>query len=383
MVEQTCFLVFSDDWGEHPSCCQHIFKYICRNHRVLWVNTIGMRNIKLSKRDLEKAIVKGRKMLGADRWSISGNKMVKPENLEVVQPLMLPFVTLPGVRWMNARSVIWRVRKALNTYGMSRPILISTVPNVSDYLGSFGEQRVVYYCVDDFAEWPGLLHRMVREMEEDLVGKSDCIIATSEMLCAKFEGKRKPVSLLSHGVDIDHFNSDTSAEHHLLQSIPLPRIGYFGLFDERNDQYLLRDLALANPHVSIVITGNVVVNVEDLQKLPNVYFIGPVGYEDLPAVVAGWKMCILPYKDNVQTSTINPLKIKEYIATGLPVLSTPIPGVMSLKDHIKLCALSEDWVREVRDILAKNDCGRKKNVKEALRSEAWENKASEFIRLCC
>lgn len=383
MVEEKCFLVFSDDWGEHPSSCQHIFKYIGRDYRVLWVNTIGMRNMQLTRRDLEKAIVKGRKMFGGNRKPKAGNKVVKPAKLDVVQPVMLPFVTVPGVRRLNARSVIGMVQNALDSRGMIRPILVATVPNASDYVGFFGEQRVIYYCVDDFTEWPGLLHGLVREMEDDLVRKSDYIIATSEKLCEKFRWTGKPVSLLSHGVDIDHFSGEPPAEHHMLKSIPVPRIGYFGLFDERTDQHLLRELAQAHPHVSIVITGNVVVDADELKNQPNVYFIGPVAYEELPAVVAGWKMCILPYKNNAQTSTINPLKIKEYIATGLSVVSTPIPGVMGLRDHIQLCASSEEWIQAVDCIMASRDDRRTKNIKEALRGEAWESKASEFICLCC
>lgn len=376
------FLVFSDDWGEHPSSCQHIFRYIARDYCVLWVNTIGMRDMRLTRCDLEKAIVKGRKMLGGERGLIAHRKLAPPANLEVVQPLMLPFVTLPWVRRMNARSVIGRVRRELAKQGQNRPILVATVPNASEYLGSFGEQRVVYYCVDNFTEWPGLQHALVQEMEEKLVAKADCIIATSEKLREKFKGTGKPVSLLSHGVDMYHFSRETPVEHHLLDSIPSPRIGYFGLLDERTDQRLLLDLARARPNISIIITGNVVVDVGDLRRMPNVYFTGSVPYADLPAMIAGWKMCILPYKDNIQTSTINPLKIKEYIATGLPVLSTPIPGVLELRDHILLGTSSEDWIQAIDASLARGERRRTSHVKEILKEEDWERKATEFIRLC-
>jgi glycosyltransferase involved in cell wall biosynthesis len=377
------FIVFSDDWGEHPSSCQHIFKDIAEKHRVLWVNTIGMRNMQLTKTDLKKVWLKGRKMIFGEKRVVDGGaKPVQPTKLEVIQPLMLPFVTVPAIRWFNALSVKRRVLQALSRGGRGRSILVSTVPNVSDYLGCFEERKVVYYCVDDFTEWPGLLHEMVREMESALIEKSDCIITTSESLYDKFRKTGKPVHLLTHGVDINHFNTRLSTEHPLLGTIPKPRIGYFGLFDERSDQYLLRVLAENLPEVSIVITGDVVVDVADLEAFPNVYFTGPVSYSDLPSIVAGWEMCLLPYKNNIQTSSINPLKIKEYIATGLPVLSTPIPGVNELKEHIFLSSSSQEWVKKINENLILDDMNQKKDFLEILKHESWEFKVQDFLHYC-
>ncbi len=106
-VNKNCFLVFSDDFGEHPSSCQHLFRHISKDQPVLWVNTIGMRTPSLTKRDILKAITKIRKMLSS--LFTVGEKQTEIDNIRVCQPLMLPFLNLPGIRSFNRYSVVHHV----------------------------------------------------------------------------------------------------------------------------------------------------------------------------------------------------------------------------------------------------------------------------------
>ena len=143
------FLVFSDDWGEHPSSCQHLFRQISKTHKVLWVNTVGMRNPRPALSDFDKALSKVRRMF----WGpVPSNKNKPAAGVIACQPAMLPFIRLPLIRRINCSSVIRTVRRWLARLGMQGPILVTTVPNACDYTGKCGESRVVYYCVDDFTE---------------------------------------------------------------------------------------------------------------------------------------------------------------------------------------------------------------------------------------
>ena len=297
------FLVFSDDWGEHPSSCQHLFWRISKEHKVLWVNTIGMRNPKPALSDFEKAISKVRKMFqGHD---LSG-KSVPGEGVIACQPAMLPFIRLPLVRRINRSSVIKSVRSNLSRLDMRGPILVTTVPNACDYIGKCGESRVVYYCVDDLAEWPGLDNKKIREMEEELIQKSDVSIATSHKLYEKLSRSGRPAYLLTHGVDLEFFRQTVAREHALLDPVSKPRVGYFGLFDERSDHGLLAEVAARMPDVSFVITGRVESDVLRQKKVRNVHFTGSVPYMELPAMVRGWDVLMLPYVMNDLTDAISP-----------------------------------------------------------------------------
>jgi hypothetical protein len=373
------FVVFSDDWGEHPSSCQHLFRHIARTHATVWVNTVGMREPRLTSTDFRKALQKLRKMALKDRSRAGGKEQTDELKLTVCQPPMLPLPRVPGVRLFNQVSVARTVRRKLTELRIERPILITTVPNGGDYVGTLGEKRVVYYCVDDFAQWPGLASSAVRAMEEDLLRKAEVFVTTSEKLSRRISLTGKPTHLLTHGVDMEHFAHRPVKEHPVLMGIPKPRVGYFGLMDERFDQELLLRVAEMLPNISFVITGRVEVDTHPLDTLPNVYFTGQVPYEALPSVVAGWSACLLPYVQNELTEAINPLKLKEYLATGKTVISTPLPEAKKLEPHATCCSGPEEWGKVLTSAIETGQRPIPDTLRTLLAQESWAAKAIIFL----
>lgn len=376
------FLVFSDDWGEHPSSCQHIFRHIVKHHKVLWVNTLGMRNMKLTRNDVKKAFLKLRKMfLGAKVREPDPHKDIA--NLIVIQPFMLPFTGIPGIRRFNAFNVIKKVKKEMLSMGMQQPILVTTVPNACDYVGKCGEKLLVYYCVDDFSLWPGLNSSVVRKMEDDLVRAADLCLATAEKLQQRLITAGKKTYLLSHGVDIGLFRTKHLDEHLVLKNIPKPRVGYYGLFDERSDKRLIKELAKRLPHISFVITGKIETDITELTEEENIYFTGPVPYAELPAMVSGWEACFLAYLRTPLTEAISPLKLKEYLASGKPVITTPLPEVQQISHLLSIGETVNDWVAYIQQIVTNKGLTPKiqRARMEYLTQESWEQKAASFYLL--
>lgn len=374
------FLVFSDDWGEHPSSCQHIFKHIARRHQVVWVNTVGLRVPRPTRVDFEKALVKLRKMLSKSDHGPAVGRSDAP--LEVLQPFMLPFVKCPGVNTVNRFFVLRAVRGALARAGIESPILVITAPNACDYIGSCGEAKSVYYCVDDFSEWPGLDKGLVRNMEDALVSRADRFIATSQLLYDRIAEHGKEVLLLSHGVDAEFFAEAANGEHALLDRIPKPRVGYFGLFDDRSDLQLLSEVARSLSDISFVITGTVQADVARLRSLGNVYFTGSVPYEELPSLSMGFDICMLPYKINRLTDAIQPLKIKEYLATGKPVISTRLKEAVTLEDYLDIAETAEEWVSCIGERLGGLADEVKSRRAVFLSHESWQAKSRRFLDHC-
>jgi len=374
------FLVFSDDWGEHPSSCQHLFKHISKDHGVLWVNTIGMRSPKPTLSDLNKAVKKIRKMTSSHT---KNNKSYNPDaKLQVCQPPLLPFSNIDLIRRINCMSVKRTVWKRMNESGLKRPILATTVPNACDYIGRFGEQGVIYYCVDDFSEWPGMDRRLVKKMENELVSKSDLFIATSAKLLRKLELTGKPAFLLTHGVDLEFFTREALQEHELLKNIPKPRIGYFGLFDERSDQKVIADLAGRMRDLSFVITGDVETDISKLEKYSNVHFTGKIKYSELPELVKGFDILFLPYVLNELTEAISPLKLKEYLATGKPVIASPISEVLKFKEFVSITESISDWELAIKSCLNGQVEKGSVSVADLLKSESWQLKSAQFMDYC-
>lgn len=377
-ANNNCFLVFSDDFGEHPSSCQHIFQHISKNHPVLWVNTIGLRTPKLTKRDFLKALSKIRNMMQG--MLTQRKKESTTEEFRVCQPFMLPFLNISVIRTFNRKSVVYHVQKQLKSLQMNSPVMVITAPNACDYINHFHEKSVVYYCVDDFSEWPGLDKQLVKVMENDLIKKSDVFIATSQDLFNKIERQGKKVDLLTHGVDIAFFSAPQSNEHILLKTIPKPRVGYFGLFDDRSDKQLIIDIANLLPDISFVITGGIETDISDLQKANNVYFTGSIPYVELPQMSKGYDICMLPYKINKLTDSIQPLKFKEYLATGKPIISTPIKEALKLKDYMGIANTATEWVESIRFNLNGVSSSAHKKRTQFIKDESWSTKSEKFLQ---
>ena len=373
------FIVFSDDWGEHPSSCQHLFRQLLPGHRVIWVNTIGMRAPKFTLGDLRKIVLKVGKMFARRGPPARSDSSPQPE---VCQPFMLPFSSIGAVRRFNRRSVVRAVRRRMQALNVTRPVVVSTVPNACDYVDCFDAARIVYYCVDDFSRWPGLEHALVREMEASLVAKANVLIATSRNLFAMLSATGRSVQLLTHGVDIEHFSRIAPSEHACLSKIPTPRAGYFGLFDERSNQALLAEVARAMPDVAFVITGPVETDVASLSACANVHFTGPLPYRELPALIRGLEALFIPYVVDELTDSISPLKLKEYLVTGKPVVVTPIAEARLNPALLSLATTAQDWVSALRAALAADAAARRAVALAALKEESWWHKARLFEQLC-
>lgn len=370
MLNDQDILVFSDDWGRHPFSCQHIMQHLLPNNKVLWVNTVGMRRPRLTIKDLKRSVQKLRS------FTAKPVQESLPDNLTIINPPMLPFGN-SLVRAINRRSVVSAVREKMLELGMSSPIILTTLPNASEYLGNFGEEMSIYYCVDDFTLWPGVNESLVVEMEQRLLGKVDLLVCSSVELAAIKCRDGLRTEILPHGVDYAHFSrcaAKPQTDIARLAALPKPIVGYYGLLGEWVDLSILESLATAHPEWSIVLMGNVVADTTRLASFPNVHFTGPVPYAELPDYVAYVDVLVLPYHVGGRGKTITPLKLREYIATGKPVVSTAIPECVLYSPQIIIAAAGPEFVSCVEAAL--HDTAAKAEERQRMvQEESWQNRA--------
>jgi glycosyltransferase involved in cell wall biosynthesis len=371
------FIVFSDDWGEHPSSCQHMFRHIAKEHSVIWVNTIGMRLPNFTWADLKKAFQKVSRMVdgGAPRVRTSANE----GQVHVCQPFMLPFNSAPWVRSINRFSVRRTVRRQLTDLNLGRPIVVSSVPNACDYVHDFAASAIVYYSVDDFSQWPGLQNELIRHMEEKMLEAADLVFATSQKLYQRASAKNRPTFLLTHGVDVALFSREADIEHSCLGGIVQPRVGYFGLLDQRTDLDLIRSVATKLPDISFILTGPVALDVSQLRELGNVHLTGPIPYSELPALVKGLDVLFIAYHVNDFTDSISPLKLNEYLLTGKPIISTPLRGVDLRHERITVARTAGEWIEALRAAIRQPPERPGAVRASAVKGEDWSDKAAVFL----
>lgn len=364
------FVVFSDDWGRHPSSCQHLFRRIAREHRVLWVNTIGLRSPAPDRFTLLRGWEKLRE------WTRPLRQV--SDNIWVLAPIMMPITGNGPAAAINANITLRAIRRAMRRLGMDRPILWTSIPTAADYLGKLNERAVVYYVTDDYSLWPGSNAEKIRCADQLLTERSDLILACSKPLAEGHQGPNGKTLLLPHGVDFEHF-AKSAVEPQELAHIPKPRACFFGLIYEKIDLDSLHDLARRMGELQLVMIGPVKTNVDKLSSLPNVHFLGPKPYDQLPAYLQGMDVLLVPYLLDDETLNKGPLKIRECLAAGKPIVARAIPDLEAFDDLVHLCEKPADFIPAVRAALAAQSPELTTRMRERVRNDTWEARARTVL----
>lgn len=362
---------FSHDWSGDPLSKTHLMRLLARDNRILWVNSIGYRMPSVSRADVSRAF---RKLAAA----VEPVREVE-KNLFVLNPLAIPAYGRPFLRNLNRRFLRFQVRRAMSRLGFTRPINWVFNPAAGLLAGELGEEFLIYHCVDEYTAFAGVASQSLAEIEARLLRRSDAVFVSADRLLQSKSRENPRTFLVRHGVDHDHFRRALDPEVPIPEEIarlPRPILGYFGLIGEDwVDIDLLVHLATRLPHASLVMIGKATMDVSRLTALPNVHLLGRKPYADLPAYSRAFDVALIPFPISEVTLNANPLKAREYLASGLPVVSTAIPEV----EVLGLCRIGYDpegFAREVEAALS--DPGPKAERSQAVRHESWANRLDEI-----
>ncbi|MBL8817477.1 MAG: hypothetical protein JNL58_15735 [Planctomyces sp.] len=380
-------LIFSDDWGRHPSSCQHLTRHLLQRYPVTWVNTIGTRAPRLNLATAQRALEKLRdwtrrndvKTGGDEQSGQSSRDGVPDARPEVVSPRMWPWFSQKSDRKLNR----WLLRRQLQPLieRMPRPVTaLTTLPITADLAGVLPVDRWVYYCVDDFSQWPGLDGDTLRRMDREMIRKADSIVAVSETLQSMIATEGRVSTLLTHGVDVDFWKrpqTDTRITCRVDELLPkdVPLIVFWGVADRRMNTASLRALSKALRTEKIVIVGPTQDPDPAICSLPNVVMLPALPIETLPYVAAKAAVLIMPYSDLPVTRAMQPLKLKEYLATGRPVVANHLPSVEPWVDCLDSACNPEQFASLVLLRLRTGTPISQRLGRKRLEDESWSVKA--------
>jgi glycosyltransferase involved in cell wall biosynthesis len=369
LIKNKTILCFASGYDAPPTSKHHVMHLLAEHNQVLWVNYHASRTPTASSSD----ILYMAKKLGQ---VAAGLKTPRP-NLHVLTPLVVPLPSSDSARKLNRMLLIKQIRRALRKLGNGDVQFWTFTPDVGYLLGSFGEEKVIYYCVDDHSQFTGYDVEQVLAEEEELCRRSDLVITTSMSLQeAKAEFNANTV-MVPHGVDYDHFAraiTDDLAEPDDLVGIPHPRLGFFGLLRDWVDLDLVTEVARRRPDWHFVMVGDATFDLSPY-RLPNVHFLGRKPYEDLPAYCRGFDVGLIPFKINELTLAVNPIKLREYLAAGLPVVSTPLPEVVLYEQWVRIAGDASEHVAALTQAI--EDGKNAENVSQrsqAMSRETWRSK---------
>lgn len=309
------------------------------------------------------------------------------------QPLYAPLSGRAPLRALTDALRRASLRRAMRLLGLSEPILWLFRPEMADVPGRYGERLFIYHIVDEYAGYADLSAERaadIRRRERELIEKADLVLVTSRGLLESKGGLNPNTHWVPNGVDYERFAHATAvkAEPKELEGLPRPRIGYVGAINEKIDVALLLQVAEAYVGASIILVGPVRVSSEDsvrgidaLRARPNVHFMGQVPVERVPCLVAACDVGLLPYRRNAWTRNINPLKMYEYLACGLPAVSTDIPAVHDEDDLIYIADDSQAFVSAIDRALGENGKALIEKRQARASRNTWQDRVERISEL--
>jgi glycosyltransferase involved in cell wall biosynthesis len=366
-------LCFSHDWTGDPLSKTHLMRVLSKDNRILWINAIANRMPTASSQDITRIFKKLKSFTDAV-------KEVEP-NIFVMNPLAVPAYGNASMVKLNQKFLISQVKKAMKRLSFARPVNMVFNPAAGMIAGKLGEAELIYYCVDEYTAFTGISSGL-KKIEEDLFRKADLVIVSAEKLYESKKQFNPNTFIIRHGVDYAHFRQALDEKTQIppeLAGLPRPIIGFHGLLADWVDFELLKKTAAHFSKGSVVLIGKITVDgerkVKILEGLPNVHLLGRKPYAELPAFCKGFDVALNPFVINELTQSANPLKVREYLAAGLPVVSTDIPEV-KMMGNCRIGETHEHFIRQIEAAL--KDPGVRDEVSSGVAHEGWEARVDEL-----
>lgn len=360
-------LTFANDWTADPTSKHHVMKRFSRSNQVLWIETSGMRAPRLgSTSDQRRLLLKLRTMFRSAR-QVS-------DRVHALSPPAIPYPQSSVAERVNSISYRISVRRALRQLGMDRaPDMFAFAPHCAPRIRSIPRRSLTYYCVDRWGAFKGYHRATMEAHEEELCQRADLVLASAEDLAERCAQHSTNVHYIPHGVDHEHFSQALRPGRlpEDLAGIPEPRVGFFGLLHEWVDLELIGRLADVLPY-SFVLIGSTSEDLSDLKRRDNVFYLGRRPFATLPDYCRGFHAALVPFRITELTKSVNPIKLQEYAAAGLRVVSSDLPEVRREKEIATCVTTFDGWVDAVTEAvqLGQDDTARQQQS-DRVRSNDW------------
>lgn len=368
-------IVFGEDWGRHPSSTQHLVRRLAADRNTVWVNSLGLRRPQLSLRDCSRLVGKAGRMLAPRPAFAPMDTAPDHPFAALVEPRAIPWPGSALAGAVNRATVGRQVRAAMDANGIRHPVLWTSLPTALPLLGVFDERAVVYYAGDDFAALHGVDHQPVLAMELELARKADLILAASPEIASRFD-PAKTVHL-PHGVDFDLFANPAPRA----ATMPKGKVaGFYGSLNGWIDIEAIAATARRLPDWTFVLIGRVETDMSPLNGLANIQLEPALPHGDLPRWSQHWTVSLLPFKRNRQIDASNPLKLREYLATGTPVAATyAFPAITATGASVAVPGDGQDLADAI--LAADANAPAFRAHAPSLASESWEARTAQVAGL--
>lgn len=374
-IQRLGIVYFGNDWNaENRTSSHHVALRLARRTPVLYVDSPGMRAPSGSGRDVRRAV---RKLAATFRRP----QRVHDGLWHCTVP-QLPFRRVPGVHSFNRWFGRWAVKRAMRHVGIRDCISWFVVPHTAFLAGRLGETLCVYYCIDDYAAHPGVDVERIEACDRQLSEHADLLFVAPPALLESKRALNPHTFAAPHGVDVDLFAQATDPATEVpeaARALAAPVIGFHGSLHEWIDLPLIDWLAAQRPGWNFLLVGYAAADVSMLRARSNVHLVGAQPYASLPNWAKAYDVAIIPYRMNRQVANANPLKLREYLATGKPIVSTRNPEIEKFAAWVRIADTREDFLAAIDAILAGEPDGAAAARRAAVADQTWDRRVDAVL----
>ncbi len=318
-----------------------------------------------------------------------GPREAEPNLYIVTPPIIFPaFQIYPSIAKLNNFILAIYLRSAMKKIGIKEPLLWLYTHFNEPLIKGLGAKRALYECVDEFSGAKGLVNaRVAGDLELATLRAVDAAIVTAPGLKKSKMEINSNIHVVPNAANVAHFERAASGnlpEPNDLKRIPRPRLVFVGAIAYWIDLELLRYVARQRPNWQVVMVGPIHVNISGLDGLPNIHFVGRKPYEILPNYLAWCDIALNPYKLDSISENCSPLKIYEYMAAGMPTVSTDMPEARQFPGLIGVAKNYDDFIHEAEKILNRTDEAQRSSsisCRTEARKHSWEMRFLEVERI--
>jgi len=269
---------------------------------------------------------------------------------------------------------------------IDQPVLWYYTPMALDYARDLKSSSIVFDCMDELSAFHGAPPELLK-LEAELLKRADLVFTGGHSLYEAKRGRHPRVYPFPSSVDVPHFLSarQRKVDPPDQATLPHPRLGYFGVVDERMDLNLLDAISSARPQWQLIVLGPCVkIDPASLPRRANIHYLGMKKYEELPAYLSGWDVALLPFAKNESTKFISPTKTPEYLAAGRPVVSTSIRDVVRPYGEQQLVHIADspvEFIHAIEQALAPPQQDWRERVDRMLSDMSWDRTWREMSAL--
>jgi glycosyltransferase involved in cell wall biosynthesis len=370
----------SDWWyHNHGHMDIQLMRRFARYGVVLYVNSIVVRKFNIGEGRMFLRRV--RRKLGS---ILRGLKSSGINNLMVYSPFSLPVHHIPVAHSVNRKLLDWQIRHYLRKLGLVKPLVWVTCPAAAEIAIKLPRTRLVYQRSDRYEALPGINSESVKRCDRLLKKNADLVVYVNRALMVEEQADCRKAIFLDHGVDYETF-----ANAHLdkfipeeMQRIPHPIVGFYGGIDAHTSNVaLIEQVADLLSEFSIVLIGNSSVDLSSLGRRNNVFLISQKPYQQIPHYAKCFDVCFMAWQINEWIAGCNPVKLKEYLALGKPVVSTPFNELDSYLDVVETASDAVSFAKAVRKALKNNNSEQVQARRCMVKNCTWDEKSAELLRV--